>query len=130
MKPSPRTWKLALAALCTAGAISTAVTARAEDKLLREIVEFNGVMLFLESRVPAMIVGVVRNGEMVVVGFGETSDGSGKVPDGQTRQLSPGPRDAQQRYDAVGGTRPPNAPSRVRLPLVTRLSTQDPCPPR
>jgi len=84
MKPSPRTWKLALAALCTAGAISTAVTARAEDKLLREIVEFNGVMLFLESRVPAMIVGVVRNGEMVVVGFGETSDGSGKVPDGQT----------------------------------------------
>jgi D-alanyl-D-alanine-carboxypeptidase/D-alanyl-D-alanine-endopeptidase len=84
MQPSPLVRKLALAALCTACAIFSAAAARAEDKLLREIVEFNGVMMFLESRAPAMIVGAVRNGETVVVGFGETSDGSGKVPDGQT----------------------------------------------
>jgi serine-type D-Ala-D-Ala carboxypeptidase/endopeptidase len=84
MKARSSVWTLALVALCVAGATFTTVTARAEDKLLREIVEFNGVMLFLESRVPAMIVGAVRNGETVVVGFGETSDGSGKVPDGQT----------------------------------------------
>jgi D-alanyl-D-alanine-carboxypeptidase/D-alanyl-D-alanine-endopeptidase len=83
MKALPLVWKLALA-LCTTGAVFAAATARAEDKLLREIVEFDGVMLFLESRAPAMIVGAVRNGETVVVGFGETSDGSGKVPDGQT----------------------------------------------
>ena len=62
MKASPLVWKLALAALCTTGAIFAAATARAEDKLLREIVEFNGVMMFLESRAPAMIVGAVRNG--------------------------------------------------------------------
>src|ERR1019366_5251637 len=44
-----------------------------------------------------------------------------RCPTGQTRQLSPGPRDAPQRYDAVIGTRPPNAPGRARLPLVTRF---------
>ena len=44
-----------------------------------------------------------------------------RCPTGQTRQLSPGLRDAQQRYDAVIGTRPPNAPGRARLPLVTRF---------
>jgi serine-type D-Ala-D-Ala carboxypeptidase/endopeptidase len=84
MKTSPPAWTLALAALCTTGAIFASATARAEDKLLREIVEFNGVMMFLDSRAPAMIVGAVRHGEAVVVGFGETSDGSGKAPDGQT----------------------------------------------
>src|SRR5262249_3278380 len=84
MKASPPVRKLALAALCAAGTIFASATTRAEDKLLRGIVEFNGAMLFLESRVPAMVVGAVRNGETVVVGFGETSDGSGKVPDGQT----------------------------------------------
>jgi hypothetical protein len=38
-----------------------------------------------------------------------------KGPTGQTRQLSPGPHDAQQRYDAVIGTWLPNAPGRARL---------------
>jgi D-alanyl-D-alanine-carboxypeptidase/D-alanyl-D-alanine-endopeptidase len=84
MMARPRVWKLALAALCTMGAIFASAATRAEDKLLSEIVEFNGTMLFLESRVPGMIIGVVRNGETAIVGFGETSDGSGKVPDGQT----------------------------------------------
>lgn len=75
--------KLAVAG-CAVAALSLATMARAEDKLLNEIVEFNGAILFLESRVPAMILGAVRNGETIVVGFGETSDGSGKTPDGQT----------------------------------------------
>jgi hypothetical protein len=44
------------------------------------------------------------------------------VPDGSDPStLSPGLRDAQQRYDAVIGTRPPNAPGRACLPLVTRF---------
>jgi D-alanyl-D-alanine-carboxypeptidase/D-alanyl-D-alanine-endopeptidase len=80
----PRVWKLALAALWTAGVLSVALAARAEDKLLNEIVEFNGAILFMESRVPAMIVGVVRNGQTAVAGFGEISDGSVKAPDGNT----------------------------------------------
>src|SRR5437899_9118831 len=61
-----------------------ATGARAEDKLLNEIVEFNGTMLFLESRVPGMVIGAVRNGQTAVFGFGESADGSGKAPDGQT----------------------------------------------
>jgi D-alanyl-D-alanine-carboxypeptidase/D-alanyl-D-alanine-endopeptidase len=72
MKALPQVWKFALAALCTTGAIFASATTRAEDKLLSEIVEFNGTMLFLESRVPGMIIGVVRNGETAIVGFGET----------------------------------------------------------
>ena len=84
MKLVPPVRKLAFAALWTAAALFVATGARAEDKLLNEIVEFNGAIIFMESRVPAMIVGVVRNGQTAVAGFGEISDGSGKTPDGQT----------------------------------------------
>src|SRR5262249_20936911 len=80
-----RVWKLALAVLWATSAFFIGGTgARAEDKLLNEIVEFNGAILFMGSHVPAMIGGAVRGGETTVVGFGETSDGSGKVPDGRT----------------------------------------------
>ncbi|WP_036255756.1 D-alanyl-D-alanine-carboxypeptidase/endopeptidase AmpH [Methylocapsa acidiphila] len=61
-----------------------APSARAEDKLLNETVEFTGTVLFLQSRVPALVIGVVRNGETAVYGFGETSDGSGAAPDRHT----------------------------------------------
>jgi D-alanyl-D-alanine-carboxypeptidase/D-alanyl-D-alanine-endopeptidase len=84
MKRSTRRWKLAFVALSTASVLFATASARAEDKLLNEIVEFSGTMMFLEARVPAMIVAVVRNGETAVFGFGETADGSGKPPDGQT----------------------------------------------
>jgi D-alanyl-D-alanine-carboxypeptidase/D-alanyl-D-alanine-endopeptidase len=59
-------------------------TARAEDKLLAEAVEFAATFIFLETKVPGLVVGVVRNGETVVRGFGEIADGSGKAPDGDT----------------------------------------------
>ncbi len=75
---------IALATLAVASSLFAATVARAQDKLLTEIVEFNGAMLFLETRVPALVVGAIRNGETTVVGFGETADGSGKVPDGRT----------------------------------------------
>jgi len=84
MKQSPGTWKLACAVVSAASVMLATAGPRAEDKLLREILEFNGAMMFLESRVPAMVVGAVRNGEIEVVGFGERADGSGKAPDGQT----------------------------------------------
>src|SRR5262249_52240828 len=59
-------------------------SARAQDKLLDETVEFTGTMLFLQSHVPALIIGAVRDGKTAVFGFGETSDGSGKAPDRHT----------------------------------------------
>ena len=77
----------ALAYLLVAAAVAACplgTSARAADKLLDEVVEFAGTMLFLQSHAPAMIIGVVRNGETTVSGFGETSDGSGKAPDRNT----------------------------------------------
>jgi len=61
-----------------------AANARAGDKLLEEVLAFNGAMLFLETRVPGMVIGAVRNGDTAVVGFGERADGSSKEPDGDT----------------------------------------------
>jgi serine-type D-Ala-D-Ala carboxypeptidase/endopeptidase len=58
--------------------------ARAADKLLDEVVGFTGEVLLLQTRVPALVIGVVRDGKTTVVGFGETFEGSGKPPDGQT----------------------------------------------
>jgi serine-type D-Ala-D-Ala carboxypeptidase/endopeptidase len=84
MNRSSRRRMLSFVALSMASVFFVGASVRAQDKLLNEIIEFNGAMLFMESRVPAMIVGAVRNGQTAVVGFGETADGSGKAPDGQT----------------------------------------------
>ena len=58
--------------------------AEAEDKLLAESVDFTGTFIFLGAKVPGLVIGAIRNGETVVRGFGEISDGSGKSPDGDT----------------------------------------------
>jgi D-alanyl-D-alanine-carboxypeptidase/D-alanyl-D-alanine-endopeptidase len=60
------------------------VPARAEDKLLSETVDFTGTVLFLETGVPGLVIGATRDGKFAVSGFGETSKGSGKTPDGDT----------------------------------------------
>jgi D-alanyl-D-alanine-carboxypeptidase/D-alanyl-D-alanine-endopeptidase len=56
----------------------------AEDKLLQEAVQFNGTFVFLGAKVPGLIFGAVRNGETALAGFGETADGSGKEPNGDS----------------------------------------------
>jgi D-alanyl-D-alanine-carboxypeptidase/D-alanyl-D-alanine-endopeptidase len=45
--------------------------AQANDKLLDETVEFTGTILFVQSHVPALVIGVVRDGQTAVFGFGE-----------------------------------------------------------
>jgi D-alanyl-D-alanine-carboxypeptidase/D-alanyl-D-alanine-endopeptidase len=67
------------------GSLLGAVPARAADKLLEETVDFTGTVIFLQAKTPAAIIGVIRNGETVVRGYGERADGSGKAPDGDTR---------------------------------------------
>lgn len=84
MKSSTRRRMLALASMSMAGSLLSPPRVRGEDKLLNEIVGFTGTMLFLDARVPALILGAVRDGQTAVFGFGETSDGSGKEPDGNT----------------------------------------------
>ena len=72
---------LAAAGLLTAMASGPAM---AEDKLLTEVVDFTGIIMFLDSGVPGLVIGATHNGETAVAGFGEISDGSGKEPDGDT----------------------------------------------
>jgi len=84
MKHPTRRRALALASLPLAGSLFSAPRLRAQDRLLDEIVSFTGAMLFLDARVPALILGAVRDGRTAMFGFGETSDGSGKEPDGNT----------------------------------------------
>src|SRR3981081_3431368 len=83
MSRTPRTPMRLFAALAMA-VVLFAASARADDKLLDETVEFTGMVLFLQSHVPALVIGVVRDGKTAVFGFGETSDGSGKPPDRHT----------------------------------------------
>src|SRR3982074_738221 len=80
MSRTPRTPMRLFAALAMA-VVLFAASPRADDKLLDETVEFTGMVLFLQSHVPALVIGVVRDGKTAVFGFGETSDGSGKPPD-------------------------------------------------
>ena len=61
----------------------TAGWAKADDPLLQEAVDFTGTVLFVESGVPAVIIGAIRNGETAVAGFGD-ADGKGTEPDGNT----------------------------------------------
>lgn len=57
--------------------------ASAEDLLLKDLVTFQGQIAFLQMRVPGMVLAVVRNGESIVVGYGERADHAGE-PDGDT----------------------------------------------
>lgn len=63
------------------GAISSE-TASAKDRLLDEAVEFTGAVLFLETKVPGLVIGVVRNGDTSVAGFGKARPGEDAPPDG------------------------------------------------
>ncbi len=54
------------------------------DSLLDEIVEFTGAVFYLEHKVPGLVIGVVRNGEISVHGFGERPGEGGNAPDGDT----------------------------------------------
>ena len=57
---------------------------QAKDKLLDEAIDLTGTLLFLDSKVPALVIGAVRNGETTVAGYGKIRDGSNQAPDGKT----------------------------------------------
>ena len=67
---------------CAFAACGTGTSALA-DPLLDETVEFTGTILFLQSKVPGLVIGAVRNGETAIYVFGERREG-GKAPDGET----------------------------------------------
>lgn len=82
--PKTRSRLLSFVAVTAAVFVAAPAPAFAEDRLLSEAVEFTGTVLFLESGVPGLVIGATRNGESAVSGFGETADGSGQAPDGDT----------------------------------------------
>ena len=51
---------------------------------MEEAVDFTGTIVFLETKVPGLVIAAIRNGEVVVKGYGETAKDSGKEPDGDT----------------------------------------------
>ena len=73
---------------CWTGALALSLAAAppagADDPLLDEIVSFTGILAYLESGVPGMIIGATRDGETAVFGFGRLSDDADAEPDGTT----------------------------------------------
>lgn len=55
---------------------------RAADMALRAAAEDTGGLMFQQSGAAGMVLALVRGGETVVLGFGETRPGSGQAPDG------------------------------------------------
>jgi len=75
---------LACAMVMALGALLMSSGAQAKDKLLDEVVEFTGALLFLQAKVPGLVIGAVRNGETSIAGFGQVSDQENLKPDGKT----------------------------------------------
>ena len=81
-KPSAHAAALCLAAFVAVVALPLAV--QAKDKLLDETLELSGTILFVETKVPALVIGAVRNGETSVFGFGKVGPADDRAPDGST----------------------------------------------
>jgi serine-type D-Ala-D-Ala carboxypeptidase/endopeptidase len=73
----------ARAAIVTAGVTSSAGPARA-DALLDEIVDLTGQIFIIDTKVPAVVIGAIRDGETSVRGFGERAGEGSPPPDGDT----------------------------------------------
>jgi len=59
-------------------------TGHADNALLKEAIELPAAVLYLDSGVPGLVMGVIKDGETAVVGFGKIGEGSDKEPDGDT----------------------------------------------
>jgi D-alanyl-D-alanine-carboxypeptidase/D-alanyl-D-alanine-endopeptidase len=101
---------VALFHLALAGAVaaSFASAAAAQDRLLKEAVEFTGAVTFVGHKVPGLVIGAVRNAERAVSGFGKTSEANAIAPDGKTilriGSVTKAFAGAVLASEAVGGT--------------------------
>jgi D-alanyl-D-alanine-carboxypeptidase/D-alanyl-D-alanine-endopeptidase len=71
------------AAISLSVCLSATTTASAEDPFLKDMVTLQGQIAFLQMHVPGMVLAVVRNGESIVLGYGERADHADE-PDGNT----------------------------------------------
>ncbi len=56
----------------------------ADNALLKEAIELPAAVLYLDSGVPGLVLGVIKDGETAVIGFGKIAKGSDTEPDGDT----------------------------------------------
>ena len=74
----------ALTLVMFAGFSWSGMQAAQADPFLDEVVGFTGQVFFIEHKVPALVIGVVRGGEISVYGLGERAGEGSKAPDGNT----------------------------------------------
>ena len=74
----------AIAVVMCASFTWSGMQAAQADPFLDEVVGFTGQVLFLEQKVPALVMGAVRHGEISVHGFGERAGKGSTAPDGDT----------------------------------------------
>jgi D-alanyl-D-alanine-carboxypeptidase/D-alanyl-D-alanine-endopeptidase len=77
-------WRGALIATIIAGGVASSVTSARADALLDEIVDFTGQVFILDTKVPAVVIGAIRDGQTSVRGFGERAGQGSPAPDGDT----------------------------------------------
>ena len=75
-----------IAALALAVGLGVAATtpSRAADPVLAQATDLGGLVMFLESGAPGMVLVVVRGDDEIVRGFGETAPGSKQEPNGKS----------------------------------------------
>ena len=74
-----------IAALALAVGLAVAATpSRAADPVLAEATDLAGLVMFLESGAPGMVLVVVRGDDEIVRGFGETATGNKQEPNGKS----------------------------------------------
>jgi serine-type D-Ala-D-Ala carboxypeptidase/endopeptidase len=71
-------------ALLAGAALPWPLAARAAQTELDEAVNFTGQILFVASRVPALVIGVVRDGQTSIQGFGRRADNTNEAPSADT----------------------------------------------
>jgi serine-type D-Ala-D-Ala carboxypeptidase/endopeptidase len=70
--------------LIAGAALARPYSARATQALLDDAVAFAGQILFLSVKTPALILGVVRNGQTSIQGFGRRADDASEPPAADT----------------------------------------------
>jgi serine-type D-Ala-D-Ala carboxypeptidase/endopeptidase len=60
--------------------IACAAPADAADPVLNAATDLPGVVMFMESHTPGMVLVAVRGSEQIIRGYGETAPGSRKEP--------------------------------------------------
>ena len=73
-----------LASLLLASVLVAPAAAQAQSALLEEAVGLAGFGMFVESGAVGMVLAVVQGDDEIVVGYGETTQGNGQLPDGRT----------------------------------------------